>query len=277
MIWIEGKSAAWTYLSELELTPFTTHAETSEQELSAKDEDEIERKAEELRQRVLASTPKIYLPRHVTEIETFASPYNRSEEDIQFVDHRKERIGKRNAVLGEFFLTCIVITLFILGIYRGKSFLGMKEKVQNSVATQLDSGDQHAAQKSRPASALPAIAAVDSSAIRSQDSLLALQKNSSKVSVSRRRVIDSSIKSTDLKSISLKQTEKKDTQAQSAAQVVETSIKKDDLAKKELVPSVPELKTSNEPAKEEKKGFLKGIFKKKKKEDNSQPAGNNGN
>ncbi|MGZ3847343.1 MAG: GYF domain-containing protein, partial [Flavisolibacter sp.] len=48
MIWIEGKSAAWTYLSELELTPFIHHDETSNQQVQLKKEDEIERKAEEL-------------------------------------------------------------------------------------------------------------------------------------------------------------------------------------------------------------------------------------
>jgi len=261
MIWVEGKSAAWTYLAELELIPFTKDFEVSEHNQDLKGEDEIERKAEQLRQRVLASAPRTYFPKYVTEIETYASSYKRPEEQIQFVDHRKERNMKRNTVFGEFFLTCIVIGLFMVGIYKGKSFLGVKEKVQNSVATQLDSGDQHAAQKTKQVSQ-GAVLPTDTFLNEQRDTLVALQKTIQKVPPIRKHVIDSLIQSKPLNTITLNQENKKeDTQT-----AVQSSIRKDDLSKKELIPVVTEIKNT-EPVKEEKKGFLKGLFKKKKKED----------
>ena len=45
MIWIEGKSTAWTYLSELELIPFVKNPEAAVQKNHPKTVDEIERKA----------------------------------------------------------------------------------------------------------------------------------------------------------------------------------------------------------------------------------------
>jgi hypothetical protein len=46
----------------------------------------IERKAEELRQKVLASARRAYFPIHANEIETYASPYRLPDEELQIVD-----------------------------------------------------------------------------------------------------------------------------------------------------------------------------------------------
>jgi len=268
MIWVEGKSAAWTYLSELELIPFMKDPGLIQNEV-LKNEDEIERKAEQLRQRVLASARRAYFPMRAIEIETYASPYRLPDEELQVVDHRKERNIKRNAVFGEFLLTCIVIGLFVVGIYKGKSFLGAKDKVQNSVATQLDTGDQHTAQKNKPVTPAIIISKPDTSN-QQQDSLLALQKAVQKAPVVRKRVIDSSIGSTSLNKLTLNQNEKKEDAATSSDTPVESVVNTDDLLKKELVPTVPEIKISTEPLKDEKKGFLKGLFKKKKAENSDK-------
>jgi hypothetical protein len=268
MIWVEGKSAAWTYLSELELIPFIKDPEINQRNEVLKNEDEIERKAEELRQRVLASARRAYFPIHPTEIETYVSPYKLPDEELQVVDHRKERNIKRNAVFGEFLLTCIVIGLFVVGIYKGKSFLGAKEKVQNSVATQLDTGDQHAAQKNKQLT--KTIISKPDTSNHLQDSLLALQKVVQKFPAVRKRVIDSSIRSTSLNKLTLNQNEKKENAATNSDTPVESVVNSDDLLKKELVPTVPEIKTSTEPLKDEKKGFLKGLFKKKKAENSDK-------
>jgi len=268
MIWVEGKSAAWTYLSELELIPFIKDPEINQRNEVLKNEDEIERKAEELRQRVLASARRAYFPIHTTEIESYASPYKLPDEELQVVDHRKERNIKRNAVFGEFLLTCIVIGLFVVGIYKGKSFLGAKEKVQNSVATQLDTGDQHTVQKNKQLTTT--IISKPDTSNHLQDSLLALQKVVQKFPAVRKRVIDSSIRSTSLNKLTLNQNEKKENAATNSDTPVESVVNSDDLLKKELVPTVPEIKTSTEPLKDEKKGFLKGLFKKKKAENSDK-------
>jgi hypothetical protein len=262
MIWIEGKSTAWTYLSELELIPHLTNYEVQEQKPSPKTHDEIERKAEELRQRILTSAPKTYFPGYITEIETYASPYQQSEEEIQIVDHRKERREKKNTVLGELVLTCFVIGLFMLGIYRGKSFLGVRDRVQTTEATQLNSRDQHAAQKVQSVQQQPGIIAV-ADTIHQQDSLLALQRTKQKVAVVKKPFDSSILVSSQTLNVPLLVEEKK-AETTPTTQLPEENIRKD-IPKKEITPVIPEVKSDSAP-KEEKKGFLKGLFKKKKKE-----------
>jgi hypothetical protein len=269
MIWIEGKSTVWTYLSELELNPHLHNEEVSNQSQSVKTGDEIEKKAEELRQRILTSTPRAFFPKHVVEIETYASPNNLPEEEIQFIDHRKERKSKNNSVIGEMVLTCFVIGLFMLGIYKGPSFLGARHKVQNSVAIQLNSGDQHTARKN-DAPAKTAFSAVDT--IKKTDSLLIMQKAKQKFSTGKKNVIDSLKTGLAVPSnIAVNQENKKEDLVQPPSPASQdNAIKKDDTpVKKEVVSSIPEIKTNNEAGKEEKKGFLRGLFKKKKKENNS--------
>lgn len=266
MIWVEGKSTAWTYLSELELTPFVKKAENVEHYSSTKGEDEIERKAEELRQRILTSAPKTYFPQHVTEIESYGSSY-KLEDEIEFVDVRKERRIKKNTVRGELILTCFVIGLFILGIYKGQSFLGVKQKVQNAVATELNTHDQHAAQNSKEA-IQPSIEVIDT--IKHTDSLLALQKAKQRVPIVKKPVADSIIVAIPQPAITTVAPQEKTTEKTATSlQDEDSAIKGNAVAKKEIVPAISKVKTDNEPVKEEKKGFLRGLFKKKNK-DNSE-------
>jgi hypothetical protein len=273
MIWIEGKSAAWTYLSELELSPFAKKPEVFEPQKPIKTEDEIERKAEELRQKILNTAPKTYFPKYVTEIETYASPYKLPEDEIRFVDHRKERASRKSTAIAELLLTCFVIGLFVIGIYKGKSFLGIKDRVHNSVATQLTSGDQHAAHKSAPVVNRIVIPIIDTT--RQHDSLLALQKAKPKPIISH-RIIDSIVNPLQsLRSATANQMDKKDTQSKSALAVSDENAKEDLPVKKEITSSVvPDIKANIEP-KEEKKGFLRSLFRKKKKdEDSNKNEGN---
>lgn len=269
MIWIEGKSTAWTYLSELELTPFVK-TEVVPESLPVNTKDEIERKAEELRQRILASAPKSHFPQYTTEIETFASPYKLSpEEEIEFIDTRKERRARKNTVLGELVLTCFVIGLFMLGIYKGKSFLGVGEKVQNSVATELNSHDQHTAQKNKPATqpgAATAIGSIDTT--KQVDSFSIVARPKQKIAVHKKLSADSTTSHTSLSvenTIKTKTEEKAEIFKEGVPVEESTAVKKDALPKKEIVPVSRETKNTEETLKEEKKGFLKGLFKKKNK------------
>jgi len=261
MIWIEGKSTAWTYLSELELTPFMKIPENKagEKPLSA---DEIERKAEELRQRVLSSAPRAYFPGHPVEVDSYGSPYKFPEDEIQFVDHRKERKMRNHTLIGELFLTCFVIGLFMVGIYKGRSFLGVKKAVHNSVATQLDTHDEHAAQKNKPVVSAPVVPVADT--LTQTDSTEVAQTMRPKSSSVKRKFVDSVAKASALK-IPPPTPEKKDeAKTETAVQVPEEIP-----VKEKLDSSVPE---ANKAAAdhEEKKGFLRGLFKKKKKNDNTK-------
>jgi hypothetical protein len=262
MIWIEGRSSAWTYLSELELTPFIKKTEVVAHR-PMKTGDEIEIKAEELRQRILASAPRSSFSPYATEIERYASPYKSSDNQIEFVDIKKERRIKKNTALIEFLLTFFVAGLFMLGIYKGKSFLGARHEVQNSMATELDSRDQHAAQKNKVV-LKPTIVSIDTT--RQADSLLAVQKAKQKPVV-KKTMVDSS--AMDLQPVINSTAEEGKTSETVKANVTEDNdtVKKNALLKKEMSPSVTEIKTNDELVKEEKKGFLKGLFKKKKKDD----------
>jgi hypothetical protein len=267
MIWIEGKSNAWTYLSELELTPFVKKTENVQHPSSAKAEDEIEKKAEELRQRILSSAPKTYFPEHITEIESYGSSY-KLEDEIEFVDVRKDRRMKKNTVLGEVILTCFVIALFMLGIYKGKSFLGVKQKVQNVVATELNTHDQHTAQKNKEV-IQPRIEVIDTT--KQADSLLALQKAKQKIATVKKPVADSIVVTIPQPVINTFTAPEE--KAETSLPDEDSAIKGNVVAKKEVVSTVSKVKTNNEPVKEEKKGFLRGLFKKKNK-DNSENAKN---
>lgn len=268
MIWIEGKSTAWTYLSELELIPFIKNTDLSD-DSKIKTGDEIERKAEELRQKVLAAAPKANLSNHSVEIETYPSSFNLPDGNIELVDHRKEKTARKNTAIGELVLTCFVLGLFVLGIYKGQSFLGARHQVQNSVATQLDTRDEHAARQSvqEKQHSIPVAIVVDT--MQQHDSLLALQTPKQKV-LAVKKSKDSSLKEVlTINEQDAVQPVKKQELAPPPIDVSkENAIKKVDTpAKKEVAKSQVNTKAMDKPDKEEKKGFLRGLFKKKKKDD----------
>lgn len=258
MIWVEGKSTAWTYLSELELTPFAKTAETTDQTNEVKVGDEIERKAEELRQRILSTSPKTYFQNHTPEIETFKSPH-RLDDKIEFVDYRKERKLKKSTAMAELLLTFLVVGLLAVGIYKSKTFFGARHDERNSVATELNSNDQHAAQKKSETKQIIKASAIDTA--KNEDSLLALQVARQKFSAERRVVTDSA---RAVQRRALNQQKKKDEVTVQKIVIPNETVKQeeDTPVKTEIVSSVPEIKIG-EPVKE-KKGFLRGLFKKKK-------------
>lgn len=258
MIWVEGKSTAWTYLSELELVPFISEVENADHPHTEKAQDEIERKAEELRQRILASPPKSHFQNHPTEVETYSSPY-KLDDEIQFVDYRKERKLKKSTAVAELLLTVFVVGIFVMGIYKGKAFLGARHNVENSVGTQLNSGDQHAAHKEVQPTQV-ALAVPDTTA--SPDTVVATEKIRGKAT-SKKLVADSG--RIAVKPLTTIATVNQEPKTENIAGPDESAVKKDEdsQVKKQPVVAKTEIKNQNEPVKE-KKGFLRGLFKKKK-------------
>jgi len=158
------------------------------------------------------------------------------------------------------FLTILVIGLFMAGIYKGKSFLGVRKSVPNAVATQLNSHDEHAAQKNAPIQALPTMA---TDTAKQADSAIAIQTSKPKSVASRKLIVDSAFKSKLLPVPVISETEnKEETETASIKPPDEIQVK----AKASTVAA-----DTNKTAivkQEEKKGFLRGLFKKKKKEEN---------
>lgn len=266
MVWIEGKSTAWTYLSELELTPHI-EKEISKPAIPSKSSDEIERKAEELRQKVLSAAPKAFHPAQ-TEIETYSSSFKLPDNEIEFVDHRKEKHTRRNMVFAELLLTCFVIALFMFGIYKGKSFLSTKKQVHETVATQLDSRDEHAAQKNNQQQQLPLSLKPDTTQV-SADSLVAVHNFKPRPSAVKKTIADTSKTNLIVPVIppADSNSQKKKAVANKIQAPEEIPVKKENSADKEKTTSKPQASDS-ESNKQEKKGFLRGLFKKKKKADN---------
>lgn len=253
MIWIEGKSSAWTYLSELELTPFIIAKDSvpdKNTEIPAKDE--IERKAEELRQKVLASAPK-HFPSIPMQRETYSSPYKLPDNEIRFVDHRSER----KTILGELAITFFIIGLFGVGIYKGREFLSEKKTVSNAVATKLVTNDQHSAQKNTTvANAAP----VTDTTFRDSSYIM---KAKPKATVKKITDSTTSVKSqTEIVPLDQAQNEIQENPEKDPSENTQPEVKLP-----EAIPVKKEVKASTKPfeEKEEKKGFLKGLFKKKKK------------
>lgn len=256
MIWIEGKSTAWTYLSELELTPFVASAAAAEKKPEFKGKDEIERKAEELRQRILSSTPKSFL-QHEVQVETFASPY-KLDDDIDFVDRRKQRRDQRSVVVGEFALTCVVVGIFVLGIYKGKAFLAEREKVPVSVATKLETHDEHAARKKIIVAAQPA-ARPDTAGKQDSSLLAAAMKPKPKTG--------HVIHSLDSGKIKINPVIPDPGEADKKDQVIKPPLTRvidpAPLKKEAVVPQPKQDEATAQP--EKKRSFLGGLFKRKKK------------
>lgn len=145
MLWIEGKSNAWAYLSELQLTPFINDSNENKKEIaSSSDTNEIERKAEELRKKVLSYTPHhYYMPQASLQNENdFSTPS--AYDDISFVDHRKER---KSNVVYEALVTIVVIVITAGAIYEGRTMFNKNE--EGSVVTRIISGDEHKAKKNK--------------------------------------------------------------------------------------------------------------------------------
>lgn len=262
MIWIEGRSTAWTYLSELELVPFAANVPPQPKTQEIKGRDEIERKAEELRQKVLNTAPR-HFPAIQVERETYASPYKLPEEEIQFIDHRKER----KTILGELAITCVVIGLFGIGIYKGREFLSETNTVQNSVATKLETNDQHAAQKNKQV-----VITASSTDSAQHDSLLTVVKAKPKTKGKSTPAIDS-LHTSPAAALNDDKTEKpQENSEKTQPELNQPVIKMPEIVaeKKETSSNaIKDEKDNNVSAeKEDKKGFLKGLFKKKKKDGN---------
>lgn len=272
MIWIEGKSTAWTYLSELELSPFPKAAEQPSSESTITMTGEIEKKAEELRQRILSSAPKTFLTPPEVEIESFRSPYHFSDEEIEFVDHRKERRAKNNTVIGELLLTVFVIGLLFIGIHNGKNFLGVKGKTGNPPsATELNSSENYNAHKNPAPQQMPSLVS-DSISVKgdsTQSASLAFKPKSP----GPRKILDSSSHLNTEPIAIVPDTPGAGTEEPKTQPVTkvpdEVEVKKDS----QLVQAGT--RQNNEDRTEEKKGFLKGIFRKKKKDNREEKQDEN--
>jgi hypothetical protein len=260
MVWIEGQSTAWCYLSELELKPSVSLSAAPEVPI-ASPRDEIERKAEELRRRALAATA----PANPLHVQPLAVRIKRDEEasdeeeTIDFIDHRKE---KKN-VFGEVLMTVLIIAFFAGGIYSGQSFFKNKNSTTSPQVTHISSDDKHEAariinqQTTQDTVAAQNIMVYDSSAALA-DTVAVAAAPKPRISPARQQSAKetTSVRQTPVVPIPL------DNNSEAA---IEPEKKLPDSADTEKPVEAKSPVVTEQP--EKKKGFLRGIFKKKKKDE----------
>ncbi|HJW16062.1 MAG TPA: DUF4339 domain-containing protein, partial [Flavisolibacter sp.] len=165
LVWVEGISLAWAYPSEVpELkTYFSGTAYTLPsvhyQITDASHNDDIELRAEEIRQKILSFTPKYYNsrplqqnPLHNSSIPAF------KQDEIEFIDHRKKETHAF-----EWVSAAMVTLVVVAGFFGGQRLILSKRHVGNPVVTRSVNADTHAAKaynntsRNTVASSLPVI------------------------------------------------------------------------------------------------------------------------
>ncbi len=169
LVWIEGESVVWAYPSEIkEINPGpdarghknkegkATRATTF---AASKKPDEIEQRADEIRKRVLSSSLRCAPKTRLTEITDAGHPQEASwDTGIDIVYHK----SKRNLVVNQLMVAGILTILASAGLYKMRTVFSEKPVI-SSQATQIISTDEHTAKtQATPAPAFdsPAIAAL---------------------------------------------------------------------------------------------------------------------
>jgi hypothetical protein len=268
MVWIEGQSTAWCYVSELELKPSISPSGIPDT-CTISPRDEIERKAEELRRRALvASQPGTPLNMRTVAVKRRRNEDDESEEEtIDFIDHRKE---KKN-IFAEVVMTLFIIAFLAGGIYSGQNFFKGQKSAAVPAVTKISSDDRHAAaavihEQDPPHDSLTQQQQVanDTSA-SSSDTFAVASAPKPKISPVKQHAKDTTTKQAPIIPIPLENTET----------TVESPEKPlPDSANKEVAVEAKPPVVSDQP--EKKKGFLKGIFRKKKKDDEKTAEEKNG-
>ena len=228
--------------------------------------DEIERKAEELRKRALNFSPQ-YSPNKkpeltISEKHPIKLPLS-EEEALDFVDHRNEK--KMPAVE---VLTGVLVTAFVVAcVIGGRTFFLQNSKTQSKIAARAVSIDEHTAKK-QPAT-VPLTITFDSTQIKPQvDTIVAAIKPKPKSIKANNQVIVAAMNEETNKISEILPPVKEDltTSTQSVTKSVGEELK-DDNSKADGTKDQVTQESTATPAQpeEKKKGFLKGLFKKKKK------------
>jgi hypothetical protein len=324
LVWIEGKSLAWSYASELNLlklarssgegvhrpAPGPSHSSvhsaphgrrkhhrfkrgdvmpppppapeqkprpaeplTPAPMSSAFSAGDVERKAEELRQRALAAERSFH-HRHPTPAETAYQPdlIGAMDDDIEVVYHKRKAL---NIPFPQMLVGGMVIAMLVAGWY-GKPLFRQKVDTVDATATPLMSTQENAA--AAPYKPAPAPAVATDTAVVSDSAAAAAAQPSLAVYTPTGGATERSAaqaRSEGEPPVTTPETaaaerppveEKKEVAEESTTKEPEKASPIVVTAKKEPAQTEPVAEVSDE-GKERKKGFLRGIFKKKKNRD----------
>ena len=311
LIWIEGRSLAWAYPSEIEelrtifipakplekielktIQPFAVSKIYTRPSISGatiihnsnagntgpvkklSPEEEIECKAEEIRKRALFSSHPGYL-NHTTSDPEYRSPlYLKTDQEIDFKYHKKSNFS---ASLPQLIVIIMATSLVAVGWYGGWTPLNIKKGTMDVVATPF-SGSTQAAPETQQLISETENAAKDPAQIQT-DSTTTEYKYPINNSIAITQSTTLPAETTAIVTAEVIPVEEKETQEMIITEKKEevketktvTKANPTDTVKKQ--PEAKEVKTKdtaveeNEP--EKKKGFLRKLFKKKNKDENS--------
>jgi hypothetical protein len=255
LVWVEGISHVWSYPSELtELKEFFVSGVNAEvvplRQTASSSVDEIEQRAEELRQRVL-SFPSKYIVRKISNEDDVSVDALKAmaEERIEFIDHRK-----KESPVFEWMSAAMVTLIVVGGVYGGTRFFNSKENVPSAAVTKLVSVGNHAAKVVATPVSQPAVALQEETKDTVIQAVVITQKPIK--SPKRRRINVEALPATAIERISVPE----HTGAETSS-AVETTEE----LKKEMIEPEPRTIVTEEPLEKKKPGLFKGLFRKKKK------------
>jgi hypothetical protein len=148
LVWVEGISQAWSYPSEVpELKTYFSGApytlpSVHYQITDASHNDDIELRAEEIRQKILSFTPKYYttrpLQKNPLHNSTSLSPVK--EHEIELIDHRKKETHAF-----EWMSAAMVTLVVVAGFFGGQRLILSKRHQGNPMVIRSENADTHAA------------------------------------------------------------------------------------------------------------------------------------
>jgi hypothetical protein len=290
LVWVDGESTAWAHPQEMDnlkyalpegvvktvspapapaaSIPEAPKVEPRRKPVSYRPSDEIERKAEELRQRTLAykKTPGYYQPAAWSQTPS-APILAGAESDLDFHYHRKAGLP-----VGEVLMGAMVVGLLTLGWYGGgKDLFKAPREVASAVAVKMTATEENAAIGAAVAATDTTVVAINrtDSLPSTGSSLVAAPHTSGRKPTDTPRTTeqivgqDEPIASLPAPAETVKKEEEK------SLKTIQIPSESKESVKEETAPAnKTEEATSSEP--EKKKGLghmLKGLFKKKKKGD----------
>ena len=137
MIWVEGKSTAWTFLNEMELN---FHQDDPVQHISDAPRskhigDEIEQKADEIRKRALSYKPRplVIHSDPSSNDSSYSGGFLNADDTIEIINHNKEK----NKTFNEVIMTSVIILLFAGGLYAGSTLIHSRKEIISPAATRV--------------------------------------------------------------------------------------------------------------------------------------------
>lgn len=151
LIWIEGKSLAWAYAAEIkELKDFSDNTNPVRSDevhpiSNSNNEDEIESRAEELRQKILSFKPQYCFTTTFTNDKVYLGSFNSIEES-----KTQGRIYRKKEVPAYEWLSAFMVMLMVVaGVYGGQKYLAAKSRVLPQAVVRETAIDSHAAKTTK--------------------------------------------------------------------------------------------------------------------------------